>query len=72
MDKQVVFFHTLGDTNLGRAEDAMVFVPPSLVGVLDGAKPYVGEGPAGGLEKGGGGPKTPALPPGHPPPLYFL
>ena len=43
MDKQVVFFHTLGDTNLGRAEDAMVFVPPSLVGVLDGAKPPVGD-----------------------------
>ena len=53
MDKQVVFFHTLGDTNLGRAEDAMVFVPPSLVGVLDGAKPYVGEATAVALNMGG-------------------
>ena len=44
MDRQpVVCFHTLGDTNLKRAEDASVFVPPWLVGVLDGAKAPFGD-----------------------------
>ncbi|MEK7535894.1 MAG: hypothetical protein AAB590_02690 [Patescibacteria group bacterium] len=40
-EQRVVFFHTLGDTHLERAEDALVFVPPSLVGVLDGSHPII-------------------------------